>query len=384
MPLGAEGQSGLQPKSGILKAGLRIQIGVMRQNPFLARLGIEHPILLSPMAGGPSCPELAAAVSNAGGLGSLGAAYLSPERIGEELRRIRVLTDKPFSVNLFALDYSRQPVMNPEPMLRVMAEVHTRFGLGPPPPPPPARDPFPVEIEAVLAAPPAVFSFTFGIPPAAIIQRLKDQGVVVMGTATTVQEGRLLQEAGVDAIVAQGAEAGAHRGTFADSFENSMVPTLELVRGLVAAVPLPVIASGGLMDGRDIMRALEAGASAAQLGTAFLACPECGASAAYKRAILSARDDTTVVTRAYSGRPARGLSNEFIQRLAGKEDQILPYPLQNSLTRPMRAAAAQRGDAEYLSLWAGQGVARARALPAAELVRRLVEEMNAAVSGAAF
>ena len=335
------------------------------------------------MAGGPSCPELAAAVSNAGGLGSLGAAYLSPERIAEELRRTRTLTKKPFSINLFALDYSRQPVMNPEPMLGVMAEVHARFGLGPPPPPPPARDPFPAEIEAVLAAPPAVFSFTFGIPPAAIMQRLKERGVFVMGTATTVHEGRLLMDAGVDAIVAQGAEAGAHRGTFADSFENSMVPTLELVRGLVAAVPLPVIASGGLMDGRDIMRALEAGASAAQLGTAFLGSSECGASAAYKRAILSAREDTTVVTRAYSGRPARGLSNEFIQRLAGKEEQILPYPLQNALTRPMRAAAAQRGDAEYLSLWAGQGVTRARALPAGELVRRLVEEMNAAVSGAA-
>lgn len=355
----------------------------LTRNPFLTRLGIQHPILLSPMAGGPSSPELAAAVSNAGGLGSLGAAYLSPERIAEALRRTRALTDKPFSVNLFALEYRHQPVVNPEPMLSLVSEIHTRFGLAPPQAPPPASDPFPAEIEAVLAAPPAVFSFTFGIPPAGIIDRLKERGVVVMGTATTVQEGRLLLDAGVDAIVAQGAEAGAHRGTFADSFENSMVPTLDLVRGLVAAVPLPVIASGGLMDGRDIVRALDAGASAAQLGTAFLACPECGASAPYKRAILNARQDTTVVTRAYSGRPARGLTNEFIQRLAGKEDQILPYPLQNALTRAMRAAAAQRGDAEYLSLWAGQGVARARALPAAELVQALVEEMTAAVSGAA-
>jgi nitronate monooxygenase len=205
-----------------------------------------------------------------------------------------------------------------------------------------------------------------------------------MGTATTVQEGRLLLEAGVDAIVAQGAEAGAHRGTFADSFENSMVPTLDLVRALVAEVPLPIVASGGLMDGRDIVRAMKAGASAAQLGTAFLACPESGASAAYKHAILDARHDTTVVTRAYSGRPARGLSNEFIRQLVGKENHILPYPLQNTLTRPMRAAAAQRGDPEYLSLWAGQGVMRARALPAGELVRVLVEEMTAAVSETAL
>ena len=136
------------------------------------------------------------------------------------------------------------------------------------------------------------------------------------------------------------------------------------------------------MDGRDIARALAAGASAAQLGTAFLPCPESGASEAYKRAILNAREDTTVVTRAFSGRPARGLRNEFIARLAGHEDRILPYPLQNTLTRAMRAAAAQQGDAGHLSLWAGQGVARARALPAGELVRLLVEEMKAAVSGA--
>lgn len=352
-------------------------------NALLRRLGIEHPILLSPMAGGPSCPELAAAVSNAGGLGSLGAAYLAPQRIADDIRRVRALTSKPFNVNLFALDYGRQRHVEPGPMLAVMNEIHSRFGLAPPQAPPPASDPFPAEIEAVLEALPAVFSFTFGIPPAGILARLKERGVFVMGTATTVQEARLLHAAGVDGIVAQGAEAGAHRGTFADTFENSMVPTLALVRGIVAAVPLPVIASGGLMDGRDIARALEAGAAAAQLGTAFLACPESGASAAYKRAILNAREDTTVVTRAFSGRPARGLKNEFIARLEGQEDQILSYPLQNTLTRPMRKAAAEAGDAGHLSLWAGQGVARARALPAGELVRRLVEEMNAAVSGAA-
>jgi nitronate monooxygenase len=350
------------------------------QNPLLARLGIQYPILLAPMAGGPSCPELAAAVSNTGGLGSLGAAYQGPVRIAEDLRRMRALTDKPFNVNLFALDYGRQPALDPEPMLAVMREIYARFGLAPPQAPPPASDPFPAEIEAVLEAPPAVFSFTFGIPPANIIGRLKERGIFILGTATTVLEGRRLFEAGADAIVAQGVEAGAHRGTFAGSFENSMVPTLDLVRALVSAVPLPIIASGGLMDGRDIVRAMEAGASATQLGTAFLACPESGASPVYKHAILNAREDTTVVTRAFSGRPARGLANEFIARLSGMEDRILPYPLQNTLTRPMRAAAAQRGDSGYLSLWAGQGVTRARALRAADLVRTLVDEMNAAVS----
>jgi len=153
------------------------------------------------------------------------------------------------------------------------------------------------------------------------------------------------------------------------------VPTRDLVREIRTAVDEPIIAAGGLMDGRDIADAIGQGASAAQLGTAFLVCPESGAAAAHKRAILEATKDTTVITRAFSGRPARGIANTFIARLEGKENCILPYPLQNALTRAMRTAAAQRGDAGFLSLWAGQGVARARVLPAADLVRRLVEEM---------
>ena len=164
-------------------------------------------------------------------------------------------------------------------------------------------------------------------------------------------------------------------GTFLDSFESSMIPTLELVRIVVAAIRLPAIATGGIMDGRDIVLALKAGASAAQLGTAFLPCPESGASEVYKRAILAARQDTTVVTRAFSGRPARGLKNAFITSLDDKQSHILGYPLQNALTRSMRTAAAQQGIPDYLSLWAGQGVARARAMPAGDLVARLAEEM---------
>jgi nitronate monooxygenase len=207
---------------------------------------------------------------------------------------------------------------------------------------------------------------------------LRKRSIRILGTATTVEEARLLAEAGVDAVIAQGSEAGAHRGTFAVRFEDAMVPTLTLVSEIRRALPhVPVIASGGLMDGGDIARALSAGASAVQMGTAFLACPESGASQAYKRAILQAKEDTTVITRAFSGRPARGLRNQFIAELAGREDIILPYPLQNALTRTMRTGAARAGEAGYLSLWAGQGVARARALPAAQLVQQLVAELNA-------
>jgi len=342
----------------------------------LKRLGFEYPIIQAPMGGGPSTPELVAAVSNAGGLGSLGAPYLAPDQIVDAIRRTRALTDKPFNVNLFAGGYKTERTVDPGPMLVLLAEIHAALELPPPVVPVVPPDPFDDQFEAVLEACPAVFSFTFGIPSRDAIARMRARGIASLGTATTVEEARMLQEAGVDAVVAQGAEAGAQRGTFAGPFEAAMVPTVDLVTEIVKRVPVPVIAAGGLMNGRDIMVALRRGASAAQLGTAFLTCPESGAPDVYKQAILAARSDTTVVTRAFTGRPARGLANTFIARLEGKEDTILPYPLQNILTRGMRTAAAKRGDAGLLSLWAGRGVARARVLPAGELVRRLVEEIG--------
>ncbi|MGP0070833.1 MAG: NAD(P)H-dependent flavin oxidoreductase [Bryobacteraceae bacterium] len=340
-------------------------------------LGIEHPIILGPMGGGPSTPELVAAVSNAGGLGSLGAAYLTPDQISDAIRKIRALTSRPFNVNLFAGGWNTNRDFDAGPMLDLLASIHEKLGIPPPVAPKPLPDPFPAQLEVVLDARPPIFSFTFGIPERDAMSRLKSRGIVIVGTATTVEEARELERAGVDAVVAQGAEAGAHRGTFLDSFESSMfessmVPTLDLVRDTVSAVNVPVIATGGLMDGHDIVGALNAGASAAQLGTAFLPCPESGASEIYKRAILSAKHDTTIVTRAFSGRPARGLKNAFIASLDDKRNLILPYPLQNALTRPMRTAAAQQGLADYLSLWAGQGVARACAMPAGDLVASLL------------
>jgi len=342
----------------------------------LRRLGIEHPVIQAPMGGGPSTPELVAAVSNAGGLGSLGAAYLTPDQITDAIRRIRALTDKPFNVNLFAGGYEAERHVDPGPMLALLTEIHEMHGLPAPTLPVPPPDPFAEEFEVVLDARPAVFSFTFGIPDRDVMARLRARGIATLGTATTIDEARALAATGVDAIVAQGAEAGAHRGTFIGPFEAAMIPMLKLVRGMVGAVSVPVIASGGIMDGRGIAKALACGASGAQLGTAFLTCPESGATETHKQAILAARKDTTVVTRAFSGRPARALANDFITRLEGKENTILPFPLQNALTRAMRIAAAKRGDREFLSLWAGRGVAQARVMPAGDLVRRLVEEMS--------
>ncbi|HEU4560160.1 MAG TPA: nitronate monooxygenase [Longimicrobium sp.] len=351
----------------------------MSDNAFLRRLGIEHPIIAAPMGGGPSTPELVAAVSNAGGMGSLAGAYLAPEQIADEIRRVRALTSRPFAVNLFAGGY-HTGFGDPAPMLTLMREVHQELGLPEPSVSPVPPDPFPAQLQVVLDAGPAAFSFTFGIPPADALRRLREAGIMVMGTATTVEEGRTLAEAGVDAIVAQGAEAGAHRGTFTGDFERAMVPTLELTTGIVAATGLPVIASGGLMDGRDIAAALEGSASAVQLGTAFVPCPESGAAEVYKQAILSATEDRTVITRAFSGRPARGIENAFIRRVEPLRDAILSFPAQNNLTRPMRAAAGKRGEPSHLSLWAGTQAHRARNLPAADLVRALVEEMREARS----
>ena len=347
----------------------------MGRNALLENLGIEHPIILAPMGGGPSTPELVAAVCNAGGLGSLAAACLTPDEIIESARRVRELTTRPFNINLFAGGWRSDPPSNGEAMLAVMADVHEYLGLEPPELSSPSQDPFPAQFDAVMAARPAVFSFTFGIPRPELLALSRALDVRCIGTATTVEEARMLSDAGIDAIVAQGAEAGANRGTFKGNFDDAMTPTLELVQAIADDVRTPVIAAGGLMHGRDIAAALAAGASAAQLGTAFLVCPESGASHAYKRALLSARYDTTVMTRAYSGRPARGLRNDFIELLEGKEDLILPYPAQNTLTRAMRAAAAKQGRHEFLSLWAGQGVARLREMPAADLVRTLVEEI---------
>ena len=339
----------------------------------LRRLGIEHPIILAPMAGGAGTAELVAAVSNAGGLGSWGGAYSTPQQILDAARQIRALTGKPFAVNLFAGGYEAERKVDPAPMLALVSRVHAELGLPPPVLPPNPHSPFDDQLAAVIEARPAMFSFTFGIPSPDALARLRKAEILTSGTATTVEEAKALADAGIDNVVCQGEEAGAHRGTFLKPFEQSMVTVRELLAGTLKAVSVPVIASGGLMDGKDIAAMLKLGVAAAQLGTAFLPCPECGTSAVHKQAVLNARADTTVVTRAYSGRPARGLRNKFID--LAREQDILPFGQQNDLTRPMRGEAGKKSVADYLSLWAGRGTTRARQMPAADLMKTLVEEI---------
>jgi nitronate monooxygenase len=319
-------------------------------------LGVEIPVIGAPMAGGPSTPELVAAVSNAGGLGSLGAAYLPPEQIHAAVTAVRALTDRPFAVNLFAGGIETRSV-EPGPMLALLAPLHERYELPPPQPPPAAVDSFPAELDAALASGAPILSFTFGLPDDATIARLRAAGRVVIGTATTVREALRCEAAGCDAIVAQGAEAGAHRGTFLVPFEAGMVGTIALVPQIVDRVRVPVIAAGGIVDRRGAAAARALGASGVQCGTAFLDTVEAGTSVPHRHALEAAADDETVITRAFSGRPARGLSNALQRAVDAHAEAILPFPLQNALTRPLRAAAAKAHDAEYLSLWAGQAAA---------------------------
>jgi nitronate monooxygenase len=340
-------------------------------------LQIDHPLIGAPMAGGPSTPALAAEVSRAGGLGFLGCAYSTPEQILEWGREVRKRTDRPFGINVFADVEAGAPV-DPRLMLELLRPIHDELGLPPPEPPAaPARS-LDAQVEAIVQSGASAFSITFGLPSAAQLARLQRAGLVRIGTANTVEEARRIEAAGFEAVVAQGAEAGGHRGTFVGSFERGLVGTMALVPQVVDAVKIPVVAAGGIMDGRGWVAAEALGAAGVQLGTAFLAASECGAIPAYKDAVLAATDDGTAVTRAFSGRPARGLVNRFLSTVEQRPETILPYPLQNALTRPMRTAAASAGRAELLSLWAGQAAGLARRGPAAEIVRWLVADAERA------
>ena len=341
------------------------------------RLGVRHPIVQAPMAGA-TTPELVAAVSNAGGLGSLGGALMPPEDLRGAIRDIRRRTDRPFNVNLFVWRDPAQP--DPaalEAVREALAPVRRRLGLSDDailPLPPSPRALLEKQLEVVCEEAVPVFSFTFGIP---LLDEVRRAGAVIAGTATTVEEAIALEAAGVDVVVAQGAEAGGHRGSFLAPFAHSMVGTLALVPQIVDRVRLPVVAAGGIMDGRGIAAALALGAQGAQLGTAFLGCLESAAHPLHKAALPRLADTDTCVTAAYSGRPARAMRTRFITDLEARLPQPLDFPLQYAHTGPINAAAAQNGDAGSMLLLAGQAAALSRPLGAAELVETLVSETRA-------
>jgi nitronate monooxygenase len=338
---------------------------------------LDLPIVLAPM-GGAGTVRLAAAVSEAGGTGILPCAYSTPDAIASDIAELRSLTKRPFGVNLFveAQPYARDEVR----IARAHAALQpyrAELGIGLPATPAPPPEHYAAQLDAVIASRPDVFTFTFGIPDAATLARFREAGIFTLGTATTVAEARALREAGVDGIFAQGSEAGAHRGTFLANVEDSLVGTLALVPQVIDATGLPVIAAGGIGDGRGIAAVLALGATAAALGTSFLLADESGIAAAYRAALRGARAEHTVLTRVFSGRTARGIPNRATAEICDPDD-LAPYPFQNAMTRDIRTAAAKSDNPEFLSLWAGQAAPLAREAPAAEIVAALMREARAA------
>ncbi len=342
------------------------------KNRLTKLLGIDHPIIQAPMAGGTTPPELIAAVCNAGALGSLGAGYLSPKDIAGNIDAIRRLTNKPFAVNLFT--YTPPSVQDIED--HEISELANYIGhycaeLGVPAPTRETATPKYSQSEqlaVVLAKKVPVFSFAFGMPSEEQFKLFKTNDVVLIGCATTASEARMLAKAGVDAIVAQGSEAGGHRGTFASSFESSMIGSIALIPQVVEAVTVPVIAAGGIMDGRGLAAALVLGAEGVQMGTAFLLCHEANVQDNYRKAILTQEAEETKITSVFSGRPARGIRNRFMDEMEQHQGRISPFPITDAKTKPMRAAARSSGRSQYINLWAGQAGRLAREMSAAQLI----------------
>jgi nitronate monooxygenase len=355
--------------------------------PLSEALGLRLPVIQAPMAGGPSSAELVAACSAAGILGSFGFAYTQPEEMKKQCAAVRAKTDRPFMINLFV---APQPApidaVHQSAALAALAPWYAEMEL---PPPQPAQPPYAPDLEAQLAAVaeirPAVFTAHLGELDPKWVRELKALGIALGGSATSVAEAERVQALGMDFVIAQGGEAGGHRGTWLRAPQEALTGTLALTRLIVRAVRIPVAAAGGVMDGAGVAAVLALGAQAAQLGTAFIPCPESGAPEVHKRAILGAREDDTLVTEKFSGRAARGIANRFLREAEAKHLPRIAFPAQNKLTGALRQASARAGKPDFYALWAGQAAPLARALPAADLIAQLEAETIAAIrSIAAF
>lgn len=338
-------------------------------------LGVEHPVIQAPMAG-VSTPSMAAAVSNAGGLGSLACALMTPQEIRDAARSVARATSKPVNFNFFVHPEPDVAGFDPEPMRDALRPLYARFGLGEVPPlPAPAPGFGDAMLDALLESAPRVVSFHFGLPPAYAVTALKSAGAALIGNATSLDEARALESAGFDAIIAQGAEAGGHRGAFLGDIAANDMGTMALTPLITDAVKTPVIAAGGIFDGRGVAAAFMLGASGAQIGSAFLRSTESAASPAHQQALVSAREDDTRFTRAFTGRIARSLRNPLTEALSTVESSAAPFPLQRFWTAPLAAAAAaQDAGADFQPLWSGQAGFRAHKAPSAEIFRAICEE----------
>ncbi|MCV6590891.1 MAG: nitronate monooxygenase [Marinobacterium sp.] len=349
----------------------------MQSSPLLKRLGLAHPVIKAPMAGGIDSPELIAAVSQAGGMGFIGAAYLNAEQLEKDCQTIRQLTAAPFGINLFLPESASCPptIKQQNNAVSALIPLHQSLNLPFPSPPTTPVLPFEAQFTAALNSGARALSFTFGIPDKALIEKTHRADMLVIGTATSAAEAQQLETAGVDVIMAQGSEAGGHRGGSSDS-KPGLTSTLTLIPQIKTASKLPIIAAGGIMNGENIHTILQAGAEAAALGTAFIPCPESGACESWKKAIMDYQGAETTLTRAFSGRLARGIRNLAMTTLEQQANHILPFPWQNALTQPMRIQAKKLDNSDYLSLWAGQGIGQARQMSASTLMQTLIAELK--------
>ena len=338
-------------------------------------LGLDLPILQAPMAG-PVDSEMVIAVSEAGGLGGLPCALMTPEKARTELGVFRQRTSRPINVNFFCHQQPKDDPAREAGWKKLLEPYYVELGLDPAAPAPrSARAPFDAEFCAIVEEfRPEVVSFHFGLPDEALLDRVKATGAKVLSSATTADEAVWLEARGCDAIIAQGAEAGGHRGIFLTDDVANQPGTFALVPQVVDAVRVPVIAAGGIADARGIVAAFALGASAVQVGTAYLFCPEAKVPAPHKAALKSAKDDDTALTNVFTGRPARGIVNRIMREVGPLSDVAPAFPLAGGALAPLRAASEPKGSGDFMSLWSGQAARLGREMPAGELTRRLADE----------
>lgn len=340
------------------------------------KLGIVYPLIQGPLGGFPS-QRLTAAVSNFGGLGSFGAHGLEPSVIDERIAEIRSMTSKPFAMNLWvSMEDQGAHASDDAAFQRALSHLspHIKKVGGTTPSYSPYKGiRFEDQARTLFDANVPVFSFIYGIPPKEILDEARRKGVITIGTATTPDEASALEQAGIDLVVASGFEAGGHRGSFLRSSEDSLTGTISLVPQTVDQVSIPVIAAGGIADGRGIAAAFALGAEGVQMGTVFLVCEESGAHQVHREAILTGKARHTSLTRGFTGRLARGIHNELLETLNRPGVEILPYPLQRGIMRSLALPAQEAGDAELLALWAGQSANLTQCINVEELLTALVE-----------
>lgn len=347
------------------------------QNQLTDLLQIKFPIIQAPMAGGITTAELIAAVSNAGGLGMMGAGYMTPNEMRSQIKEIRKHTHHPFGVNLFIppkfslknIEKAKICLKPIKAKLNIMDELENFPTVGQ------YLENFNEQVKVVIEEKVSVCSFTFGLPSKEIISLLKEASVILVGTATNVKEAVLNEKVGMDAVVLQGSEAGGHRGGFLLEYQDSLIGLMSLIPQTADVVNIPLIAAGGIMDARGIIAAKCLGAMGVQMGTAFLTCIESGASQVYKKAILESSEVRPVLTKAFTGKMARGIKNSFITEMENKTE-IPDYPVQNLLTKVLRKKSAQQNNPEYMSLWSGQSPRLAKSQTVRNLFDHIILQLK--------